>query len=1210
MTGSTAPPLVDEHVRERVRRDGLNETLFVEAGAGSGKTTLLVDRIVNLVLQAGVPLAAIAAITFTEAAASELQSRIRAKFEQVQAQALADGDHERATRCRQAVADSDLAAITTLHGFANRILGEFAVGAGLPPQIRVLDEVSSQLAQEDRWQRFVDRLYDSDEHVELLQAASALKIPVEPRYIDQSTMRTVATQFNQNWDRLPLLIDTEFAPLGGDYDFSQFDRLVAELAALREHNILSDDKLNVHLYKLLPEMQAIAAIAQPLRKMRALTQASKWGPGNGGRNEAWSGPGMKDHVKTTIKAVEAAKEDVLRPIINDVLLRLSQVIAVETYAAAKARRADGGLEFHDLLVLSRDLLRTSPHARQVLHDRFQHVLLDEFQDTDPIQIELAVLIATSADDVAGLSWAEMPVEPGRLFFVGDPKQSIYRFRRADIALFLRARDCFAGDQGSSQLEANFRTVEPIVAWVNALFDAKMPVEEPGAQPKYQPLVASRQAETADHYSTHRPVLLGGPNENDKIRATELRTIEADDVVGMVRSIVADPASWPVFDRSSETWRPASLDDITILLPTRTSLPFLRSALDDAELRYRIVTGTLVYDTQEVVDALAALRAIDDPGDELSLVAALRSPLYACSDVDLVIWHRNGGRWDVRAPIPETIAATHPVAAAITHLHGLWRDRWFLTPSMLLERLLRERRAALLAFGDPRTTDVWRRLRFLIDQARTFEESNSGDLRAFTQWAALQSGSMARVHEPLLPETDESALSIQTIHGSKGLEFPITILSGMTTQLRNTRPGVSVLWPEDGPPSVRMKKGVETHEHGPLADLEAAMDDYEKVRLAYVATTRARDHLIVSCHHKPGRSAAKTYGGMFWQVFDTDENRPLSRRFDWREVVGNQQVEPARPAQLGLALDNRDEWIAERQALLAPYRVPRVLSATGVARAALTPPPVPAPDPMVVLDQPSAPYEPDGAGELDIEIDDPGYLADTSGSRGSEGAGDDRGAADGDAPIDGLAAYAIERLVDQDDDGADQPDHDVIGRRRGRTGSAIGSAVHAVLQLVDLTKPSDLDDVVAQQCEIEGIPDRTGIVWRLVTAALDSSAVATAAEHPHFKELFVTAPLGDRTIEGYVDLLIETPQGLIVVDYKTDSVRSEADVDAKLGVYELQAAAYAVALEEVTGQGVVECRFVFCTSAGSIERSVVDLPAAKDRVRRTVEQLARLAAPTT
>jgi len=1152
----TTTPLVDQAVRDRVGRTGLDQTLFVEAGAGSGKTTLLVERIVNLVLQAGVSLASVAAITFTEAAASELASRVRARFEREQASAAQANDHERVDRCRQAIADADLAAITTLHGFANRILGEYAVAAGLPPRIRVLDEVSSQLAHEDRWERFVDRLYDCDEHVELLQAASALQIPVEPRYVNQSTMRTVAVQFNQNWDRLPPLIERQLGPLGASFDFSAFDDLVAELAEWQHENVLSEDGLYVRLQEQLPQMQAIVAISQPLRKLRALKQAPSWGPGSAGKAAAWRGADTVKQIKAAIKAVEAAKEDVLRPIINDVLLRLSQVIAAETYAAAQARRSDGGLEFHDLLVLARDVLRTNRDARLALHERYQHVLLDEFQDTDPIQIELAVLIATSAHEIGEQSWSELPIDPGRLFFVGDPKQSIYRFRRADIGLFLDARDRFAGDGGSVQLQANFRTVEPIVAWVNALFDHQMPVERPGEQPKYQPLVASRAGADLHRSEMHRPVLLGGPNENPKVRAAELRTQEATDVVGTVRAIMADPEQWPVFEDGA--WRAARLDDITILLPTRTSLSFLRAALDNAELRYRIVTGTLVYDTQEVADALAALRAVDDPGDELSLVAALRSPLYACSDVDLVTWRSAGGRWDVRSTVPDAVSPGHPVAAAITHLKSLWAERWFLTPSMLLERLLRERRAALLAFGDTRTTDVWRRLRFLVEQARAFEESNSGDLRSFTQWAALQSGAMARVHEPLLPETDDAALSIQTIHGSKGLEFPITILSGMTTQMRSNRPGVSVLWSDDGLASVRMKKGVETQAHGPRADLEAAMDDLEKIRLAYVATTRARDHLIVSCHHKPGNQATKTYGGLFWQVFDDDERRQLARRFDWREVVGAQTPEPPRAAQLGLALDNRDQWQAERQSLLAPYERGRVLSATGVAQAALASALAPISD-----------GEPRDEGEPEHPDDS------------------------------GLNAYLLEVLVEQDDDAADQPAESLIGRRRGRTGSAIGSAVHGVLQLVDLATPGNISELVQQQCDIHSIPDRTGIVFRLADAALGSTAVALARQHPHFKELFVAAPVGERTIEGYVDLLIETPDGLVVVDYKTDAVRSEADVDAKLAAYELQAAAYAVALQVATGQTVAECRFVFCTATGAIERSVTDLDAARNRVRSTL-----------
>ena len=136
-------------------------------------------------------------------------------------------------------------------------------------------------------------------------------------------------------------------------------------------------------------------------------------------------------------------------------------------------------------------------------------------------------------------------------------------------------------------------------------------------------------------------------------------------------------------------------------------------------------------------------------------------------------------------------------------------------------------------------------------------------------------------------------------------------------------------------------------------------------------------------------------------------------------------------------------------------------------------------------------------------------------------------------------------------------------------------MHATLQLIDLANPRGLDALACQQSDVESIPDLAEQVAARVRSALTSDAVKLALAHRHYKELYVAAPEGDRVIEGYIDLLIDTPDGLVVVDYKTDSARSEADIDAKLAAYELQGAAYAVALEAVLGQSVVECRFVFC-----------------------------------
>ncbi|MEP6295872.1 MAG: UvrD-helicase domain-containing protein, partial [Ilumatobacter sp.] len=803
---SRAAQPVDQEVRTLISESGLDDTLFVEAGAGTGKTTQLVDRIVNTVLTCDVALADIAAITFTEAAASELQSRIRVAFERRLEEP--DTTPQERERCRQAVGDADMAAISTVHGFAGRILTEFSVSAGLPPRVSVLDEVSSQLANERRWERFVDRLHDDPAREELLYRAALMEIPLQPRWNGQSSFKDVAANFGQNWDRLDGL-DADSMPDLAPIDFGDYDAAVEALAASIGSCTDPSDKLSIHLTDTcLPDMRSIASIVDPHQKLRtigqrlqAANQRKIWGRSNFGSKKSWScDPG---EIKDLIEAVSAAAADTFDLAGEAVVGQLMRLTATEVLEAADERRRNGGLEFHDLLVLARQALRHSPTVRRALHDRYRHILLDEFQDTDPIQIEVASLIAANPAESQPRRWQDHPVPNGRLFFVGDPKQSIYRFRRADIRLFLAARDAFGHAAGPVVLRTNFRTVRPIIDWINAVFTEVMPEEVPEAQPKYEPLEAWREADSG---TDHRPVVFGGAHPDPKVKAGALRDAEASDVGDIVADIAGHPENWPVLDDDTKQWRPARLSDVTILVPTRTSLPYLRDALERRDLPYRLATGTLVYDTQEVRDVLAALRAVDDPNDTLSLVAALRSPLYGCSDVDLFTYHSANRRWDLRSQTPDGLDDDHPVVVALDHLRSLWSRRWWTSPATMMDRLLRERRAFLLAFGDPRPTEVWRRLRFLLDQARSFEESNGGDLRAFLEWASMQSADGARVHEPMLPETDDEALQILTVHGSKGLEFPITILSGMTTQAGGNRGGVSVLWGDSGPPEIKLRGG--------------------------------------------------------------------------------------------------------------------------------------------------------------------------------------------------------------------------------------------------------------------------------------------------------------------------------------------------------------------------------------------------------------------
>jgi len=410
-------PTPDAQARAAVR-ERLGETVFLEAGAGSGKTTCLVERFVALV-EAGVEADRIAAITFTEKAAGELADRIRTELQ---------GRSAASPRCREALAALDRGAISTLHSFAQRLLSEHPIEAGLPPRVTVLDEIASQLAFEQRWEAFVDRIIDDDRlerPLRLLLAAGA--------QLDH--LHEVTAQFGANWDLVAERAHgavTEVPPLDLAPLLGQLDAVVA----MGDDCTDADDRLLARLADLRDWASRLRAGTDDDARLHQLGRAPSFAAGIG-RQQNWPDCAA---VRDRVRALEAARDQIRDVVQEACLLRMAEELAVFTVEAAESRRQAGELEFHDLLVLGRSVLRDPAHGvevRAALRERYQHLLLDEFQDTDPIQVELAVLIASSDPDAAAKPWWEVEVDPGRLFFVGDPKQSIYRFRRADISVFLR-----------------------------------------------------------------------------------------------------------------------------------------------------------------------------------------------------------------------------------------------------------------------------------------------------------------------------------------------------------------------------------------------------------------------------------------------------------------------------------------------------------------------------------------------------------------------------------------------------------------------------------------------------------------------------------------------------------------------------------------------------------------------------------------------------
>jgi ATP-dependent helicase/nuclease subunit A len=888
--------LADSPARDRIATDTA-ATLFVEAGAGSGKTSALVRRITTLVLTDRIPLSAIAAVTFTEKAGAELRDRLRVEFEK----ALYDGGSEDlAVLATGALDDLDGASIGTLHSFAQQLLTMHPIEAGLPPLIDVLDEVGSSVAFEERWAELQRQLLDDDEIAQPLLLAMAAGVELKH-------VRSLARLFGNEWD---LIGDRVLVEEPAAVAMPDVAPLVDEAARIAEQLADCIDPSD----KLLPKVVAIRDFGLRLGAARddetRITELRgvrdlKFGLG---RKTNW--PDI-ERLRSDCLALVARATELVDGVLDTCLRQLAVWVARRVLESAELRRAEGRLEFHDLLVLSRDLLRRDPAVRAALRQRYERLLLDEFQDTDPIQIELAVRIAGGAA-ASQPDWRDVDVPPGRLFVVGDPKQSIYRFRRADIAMYLSAQDRLGE---TVALTTNFRTVPPVLDWVNAVF-GKLIQRVDGAQPSYQSLGPHR-----DTAAGPAVTVLGAMPHDDlpRAQASVLREREAADVAGVIQQALRD--GWQVWDKRQNRWRAAGAGDIAVLVPARTSLPYLEDALDSAGVPYRAEASSLVYQTAEVRDLLACARALADPSDQLALVTALRSPLFGCGDDDLFSWKRSGGSFTLTAPVADELAA-HPVGEAMAWLRRTHYEARWLAPSEVLTAIATDRRMLEVALGDgtdgPRARDAWRRLRFVVDQARAWSEVEHGGLRGYLAWAAHQGEETSRVAEAVLPETDADAVRVMTIHAAKGLEFPIVVLSGMTAKPNRQR-GVQVLWPPGGGYAVKLRATVQTEDFDLVQPLDEQMDEHERRRLLYVAATRARDHLVVSLHR--GDRSMSSNAELLAGAGAADG----AARFSGRPAQPAQAEQPARPA----PPPSYDAWLARMTAAREASRWTSAQSASGL-----------------------------------------------------------------------------------------------------------------------------------------------------------------------------------------------------------------------------------------------------------------------------------------
>jgi len=1080
---------VDQAARNRIQT-AHDETLFVDAGAGTGKTTALVSRVVHLVAHGHLDsVRELAAITFTENAATELRTKIREALELAEQERTGD----QKVRCARALRQLDDAAITTLHGFAARLLMDAPLEAGLPPGFGIDDGVRASIVRDRWWRGVLDELLDDATLAETWRGAFTLGMK-------HGDLEPIVSAFDANWD---LLEGNAFPAVSPQQsDLTLVLQPLRDLRAYCAGKGPAGDGLTLHVDAVL--MPALTQAEQETDSLQVLALFAGIKISSGaGKGPAWAAVGLdKSTVVQHCKTASAAVETALDACREAIATRLVERLRLAVLQHAGERHRVGRLWFHDLLVLVVRMLRKDKHVRDAMHARWSAILVDEFQDTDPLQVELVHLIAGNGDK----GWHEQDVEGGRLFFVGDPKQSIYRFRRAEVQLFGDVRDRVGRDTTSLlTLSENFRSRPGVIQAVNAVFQ--------------QLLADNPQIPYVELHPHREPVpdvgpdvlLLGGAHDANM---SVIREAEARHVAATLRRARSD--GWGVSRREGDDRPPAATyADMAILVPTRTSLSALEDALDQVGVPYRIMSRSLVWQTDAVRDLITVLQSIDDPTDAVALVAALRHPMFACSDDELAAWAVGGGAWRYDAPPPEALAGSR-VATAMATLRGYHALRWWLPVNILLDRVVRERRVVELTAAYQRPRDHWRRVRFVIDQARAFLDSGGSGLTALLRWAHEQIEGDADAIETVAPERDDDAVQILTMHGSKGLEFPIVALTGINVGPRND---AKVLWRQGSAPAVRPRKGFETAGHDAASAQEKLAASAEEVRLLYVGMTRAMDHLVVSLHHK-AKSGTNNHAARLYLLLDSllaagavHETAPGAPP---ATIVSEAGGPPA------TTLPDRDVFLAQRRTLLKSARVSLPTTATGLV----------------------------------VEADEDAMAQE---------------------PVDSLSSVSAPET-------ADEP----LPRPVARSGATLGSAVHRALELVNLSTTDDavIRTAATAACAELGVPRLMSEVAARVGAALASDVVQAAAAARHWKEVSIVAELDGRIIEGLIDLLYDTPEGLVVVDYKTDGVRSTAEVDAKVAHYSPQLTAYARAVAAAAGRTVARAALLFVGQTTAVAADVV------------------------
>jgi ATP-dependent exoDNAse (exonuclease V) beta subunit len=1018
-------------------------TVFVSAGAGTGKTMVLVERFARAVCDAGVDVESILVITYTEKAAGELRTRIRAR--------LVDARRPELAR------ELDGAWISTIHGFCHRLLRAHPFAAGLDPRFRVLDDSQGRVLRSEAF----------DAALELFTAGE-----------QDDRLRLLAVYGAANLRRMLIGVYETLRAAGRELMLELGERpsLAARLAELHQAALcLADDNGLDDLKRETARRAATVAV----------------GEGAADRLFDLGDLRLRGERAATYEearlAVEQAALDELAARDRDLLQELLIAFA-SAYQDAKDR--ESALDFEDLQLRARDLLRDSDEIRLREQLRFRSIMVDEFQDTNRLQCELIDLLTGG------------PAEH-EVFFVGDEFQSIYGFRHADVGVFRERR---VQAERVLPLTRNYRSRPEVLAVVNHLFNADFGDE-------FQPLAASGEfpdpvfGPPVELLVTDKTSYAG--DDKDHWRRAEARAIAR-----RVRELVDSGAAKP--------------GEIVLLFAAGTDAEWYEQELRHAGLPTYRAAGKGYFGQQQVVDLLAYLRLLHNRYDDEALVSVLASPFVGVSNDGLVLLRRAAPKRPLFAALDRGVPEAMPSRDA--HLLRAFRQRYErltrassrLSLERLCERIVTEHDydLAVLTQWDGRRR--YANLRKLARLARSYEELRGPDVEGFVRFVRAQEAVGAREVEAAAEEEGSDAVRLLTIHAAKGLEFKVVVVADAGRD-KAPPPADEILALSDGRFGFRVADPITSERRGAFSydevrEARKAEERAERLRLYYVAMTRAQDRLIVSGAIDPNRT--------------TDETTPigwvLSRLAALEELgrAGEMPVELERGGARVLVRVDRWQPTAHDEPEPDVAAVGQ-LTLFDAAEAGEPPRLLPALAPLPPFPEPP----PHRVRRLSFtalgQFESCSYRYYAERIVGMR-ATDDRLAASGTAA---LAA------------------------------TEIGTAVHRLLELVDLRDPSVPDDLAERvrgwypsvtEEEVARIASFVATYCCSDLARRIAELPAAQAERPFAFEH------GGVLLHGRIDVLQLDGSRAVVVDYKTNSLAEGAPEEIVEADYRLQRLVYALA----------------------------------------------------